>query len=386
MIKAIALLSPIYVTLIWALVFLIQNINTNKAKSTLGLFMCIAFLTYLSHAIFFSKQYLLYSYFDSVYIFAVLMLYPLFFHYISQLTNEKVSRRLKVLGYTPAIALGILSLVLTLSLNNEQRLLYVKEVLMEKNLKELSTATTVGIKGILFLIVRIVFIVQIIYYLIGSIQLANKHNRKIQDYFSDTEGRRMYWVRDISIVILVVSIAGIVFSLIGRSFFVKNEYYLLIPSLLFSAIYFEIGLKGNQQLPIPEFSDDEEEILQADSIENRAENRLTQQLIALFEEDKIYRQTDLRITTIASQLDTNRTYISRLINAEFEMNFNEFVNKYRIEETKQLLRNRTHNSFTMEYIAEKAGFGSPASFSRVFKEMVGTTPGKYREEHTEGID
>jgi AraC-like DNA-binding protein len=190
----------------------------------------------------------------------------------------------------------------------------------------------------------------------------------------------MNWIRDISIVILVVSVAGIVFSLIGRSYFAKHEMSLLIPSLLFSTIYFEIGFRGNQQLPIIETLAEEDENLKIASATTE-NNGLTSQLIQLFEKEKIYRQPDLRITNVSALLDTNRTYISRLINDEFEMNFNEFVNKYRIEETKRLLRNKSHNSYTMEYIAEQAGFGSVASFSRVFKEMLGTTPSKYRDKH-----
>ena len=34
--------------------------------------------------------------------------------------------------------------------------------------------------------------------------------------------------------------------------------------------------------------------------------------------------------------------------------------------------------YTLEYIAEKSGFGSLASFTRVFKNFEGTTPGKFR--------
>ena len=113
-----------------------------------------------------------------------------------------------------------------------------------------------------------------------------------------------------------------------------------------------------------------------------SENDLKTRLLKLFEHDKIYQINDLRISTVCESLLTNRTYISKLINDEFEMNFNEFVNKYRVEEAKQLLLSSENNKFTMEYIAQQAGFGSVASFSRVFKEIEGTTPGKYREKHS----
>lgn len=380
MIRSIALLTPIYITLVWALVFLIPQKAKNEAKHTLGLFMLLAFFIYISHAIFFSKLYLLYSFFESIYIFALLLLYPVFFEYIQKLANEKQSLKNKFYAYSPAFILGIASLIFTLLMNNEQRILYVEETLVAKNLKELSFSQKGNIKGMLLLCTRLLFIAQIVYYLLNGIKLANKHNRRITNYFSNTEGRRLNWVKDISIVLLIVSAAGIVFSLIGRSYFAKNEMLLLIPSLLFSTIYFEIGFRGNQQVPIVETLNEEDENLETE-FEKTENNSLKSQLIQLFEVEKIYKQPDLRITNVSALLDTNRTYISRLINDEFEMNFNEFVNKYRIEETKSLLCNKSHNSYTMEYIAEQAGFGSVASFSRVFKEMLGTTPGKYREDH-----
>ena len=61
------------------------------------------------------------------------------------------------------------------------------------------------------------------------------------------------------------------------------------------------------------------------------------------------------------------------------MNFNEFVNHYRINEAKRLIQDSENELYTLDYIAEKSGFGSINSFSRVFKAFEGVTPGKYRE-------
>jgi len=104
---------------------------------------------------------------------------------------------------------------------------------------------------------------------------------------------------------------------------------------------------------------------------------MKRELIQLFDIDKIYKNPDLRITSVSGLLKTNRTYISKLINEEFQMNFNEFVNKYRIEEAKKWMEDTDRDSYTLEYIAEKSGFGSVNSFTRVFKTIVGSPPGKW---------
>ncbi len=382
MIKAIALFTPVYVTLFWSLVLLPQKKPGNKAKSTLGLFMTVACLLYISHTIFFHKFYHLYSYVETLYIAASLALYPLFYAYICQLANKIQKKGFVLLQYMPAIIIASASLLLTLLLHPEERIFYVKDALIEKNLKHLNIQTFVGLKGTVFLISRIIFIVQTLFFLVLGIRVANAHNQSISNYFSDTEGRKMSWVRVISIIVLILSVAGIAFALIGRSYFVKNEIFLLIPSLLFGTIFFMVGFKGNQQVSVPaEFVADEGLKTEFERVGAEKKDVLKKQLVELFEVTKIYRHTDLRITTVSSSLNTNRTYVSRLINDEFGINFNEYVNIYRIQEAKQLLSSKDNMAYTMEYIAEKSGFGSVASFSRVFKEFERITPGKYRMEH-----
>jgi AraC-like DNA-binding protein len=283
------------------------------------------------------------------------------------------------LHYFPALLLSIFSLALTFALSADERIFYVKDSLIGKNLKHLNFNSIVGFKALILLLSRVFFIAQSFIYLTFAIKRSEAHNQKITNFFSNTEGRQMTWIRDLSIVALMISAAGISLALIGRSYFVKHELFLLIPSLLFGTFFFVIGFKGNQQLTISEKLTNHNEIKDVDEeVKNSEEEGLKLQILKLFDTHKIYRHPDLRITHISEKLNTNRTYISRLINDEFQVNFNEFVNRYRVEEAKELLCSENHSSFTMEYIADKSGFGSVASFSRVFKELEGITPGRYK--------
>lgn len=381
MIQTIALLTPIYITVFWGIIFLTQKKSYNAPRWTLGLFLIFASFLYISHALFFSKEYHLYAFFESIYLYTGLSLYPLFYTYILKLTGLRYKTPRHFLHFIPGIFFGIVSLLLTLILLPEQRIYYVEHILIETNLKAININTLPGIKGYIFLLSRIVFILQTIGYLVLIIRITNKNDQTINHYFSNTEGKKMNWVRHLSILAFVVSIAAVVFALMGRSYFMDNNLSLLIPSVFFSTTFFLIGYKGNMQREIFEQLNEHEERDGDKEIPAPSENDLKTRLLKLFEHDKIYQVNDLRISTVCESLLTNRTYISKLINDEFEMNFNEFVNKYRVEEAKQLLLSSENNKFTMEYIAQQAGFGSVASFSRVFKEIEGTTPGKYREKH-----
>ncbi|WP_163322803.1 helix-turn-helix domain-containing protein [Draconibacterium mangrovi] len=327
-------------------------------------------------------MYHLYAFFESIYLYTGLSLYPLFYTYILKLTTHSFKTPRHLYHFIPGVLFGVVSLVITFILSPEQRIYYVKEVLIETNLKAINFNTLPGIKGYIFLLSRIVFILQTIAYLMLVIRLSNQHNKTINHYFSNTEGKKMNWVRNLSILAFAVSVAAIAFALLGRSYFIHHNLSLLIPSVFFTTIFFLIGYKGNMQREIFEMLYEQEENNADEEIPEPPEDDLKTRLLKLFEHDKIYQVNDLRISTVCESLLTNRTYISKLINDEFEMNFNEFVNKYRVAEAKQLLLSRENNKFTMEYIAQQAGFGSVASFSRVFKEIEGLTPGKYREKNS----
>jgi AraC-like DNA-binding protein len=298
-------------------------------------------------------------------------------------TTEELKAKRKIKHFLPAIIFGILSIITTLILSHEQRISYVQDTLIEKNLKGLNWYTTVGIKGHIFFSSRVTLLAQVVYYVYAGLKRAIIHNKRVSNFYSDIEGKMLNWVRDLNIVILIVAIASIAFAIIGRSYFSKNEIFLLIPSAIFSIILFEIGFKGSQQLQITEeILEDKELKVEYEEVNYLQGADLRTQLIELFESEKIYKKSDLRITSVSDSLKTNRTYISRLINDEFNINFNEFVNKYRIEEAKQLLVNKDNKLFTMEHIAEKSGFGSVNSFTRVFKEFEGITPGQFKNRST----
>ena len=380
MIKAIALLSPIYVTFFWGFVFLFQRGERKHPKTYLGLFMILAFLLYCTHAIFFSKLYNLYSYFESLYLLTMLSIYPLYYVYILLRTTQNINRSKIIKLFAPALVFSTLAITTTLFLTPEERIFYVQDVLIDKNLKEINLSSLVGVKAHIFFAARIVFLVQVVYFALNGVREVNRHNTTVANYFSNIEGKTLNWIRDLNIVILFVAAASITFVFIGRSYFTRHEVSLLIPSFIFSSVLFVIGYKGNQQTEILEKFDEEDDIeLEFDEIKTDFEDKLKNQLIDLFEERKIYRLSDLRITMVSESIGTNRTYISRLINDEFQMNFNEFVNSYRIKEAKELLANEDNKAYTLDHIAEQSGFGSVASFLRVFKAIVGVTPGQYKK-------
>ncbi|MEL6653869.1 MAG: AraC family transcriptional regulator, partial [Bacteroidota bacterium] len=100
-------------------------------------------------------------------------------------------------------------------------------------------------------------------------------------------------------------------------------------------------------------------------------------ILTLMESDKIYQNPTLSLHNVASQLNITTKQVSQIINQGFEMNFNDFVNHYRVEAFKSQIAAGEQQKFTLLSIALGCGFNSKTTFNRVFKRNEGMTPLQY---------
>lgn len=105
-------------------------------------------------------------------------------------------------------------------------------------------------------------------------------------------------------------------------------------------------------------------------------------LKALMEEQKVFRNSDLKLAHVATLLGLPEQQLSEALNNELEINFPEFVNDYRVKDFKTRLLDPKEQNKTMLGIAFESGFNSKSSFQRVFKESTGVTPTAYRKSLT----
>lgn len=88
--------------------------------------------------------------------------------------------------------------------------------------------------------------------------------------------------------------------------------------------------------------------------------------------DKGYLDPSLSVDEISRQLNTNRTYVSKLVNVYYGMPFRDYLNHLRIEYAKQLMTDEP--DAVIDYISVKSGFQSSTQFIRKFRELEGLTP------------
>jgi AraC-like DNA-binding protein len=97
----------------------------------------------------------------------------------------------------------------------------------------------------------------------------------------------------------------------------------------------------------------------------------------LMTKEKMYENPELVISDLAGKLDTHAKKISQVINQGFGMNFNDFVNHYRINAVKQKIEEGEHNVQTLLGLAFDSGFNSKSTFNRAFRRETSLTPKEY---------
>ncbi|KQT25435.1 hypothetical protein ASG37_16445 [Sphingomonas sp. Leaf407] len=97
-----------------------------------------------------------------------------------------------------------------------------------------------------------------------------------------------------------------------------------------------------------------------------------------------WRDPDLDLAGLARRLGTNTAYLSRGFNEGLGLGFAEAINGLRVEHVAARLRDGADGDILT--LAIDAGFGSKATFNRVFKERFGVTPSAYRRVSTDKND
>jgi two-component system response regulator YesN len=84
---------------------------------------------------------------------------------------------------------------------------------------------------------------------------------------------------------------------------------------------------------------------------------------------------DIGRNEIAGEFYLTPEYLAKLYKKKTGMNLKDYINEYRIEVAKELLKTGEKN---ISNIAETVGFDNFSYFSTLFKKMTGVSPKDYK--------
>ncbi|MEL7021462.1 MAG: helix-turn-helix domain-containing protein, partial [Bacteroidota bacterium] len=110
-------------------------------------------------------------------------------------------------------------------------------------------------------------------------------------------------------------------------------------------------------------------------------NILKEQVLHQLQEEKIYRDPDIKLARLAQYTAIDVTALRYLFKQDFQRSFNHLVNEFRIQEAKQLLQQREWERATISEIGLKVGFNNVHNFVKIFEQLTAQHPDVYRTNH-----
>jgi AraC-like DNA-binding protein len=109
----------------------------------------------------------------------------------------------------------------------------------------------------------------------------------------------------------------------------------------------------------------------------KLEIELSEKIETALEDEKIFLDNTLTLISFAQHLNTNTTYLSKIINNIYNKRFSILINEYRVKEILIYFETNQLKELTIFALAQKAGFSSKSAFNSAFKDYTGVTPSFY---------
>ena len=209
----------------------------------------------------------------------------------------------------------------------------------------------------------------------------NEYTQLLKENVSNPDDYDLYWLKRIMIVlsalyifyfILLVTHNTILY-VINKVFILILWYYFFYKALFLKEIPWKISFAAGWKTP------SEENIPEKDWIYDQAKTNYLQAINQWFQTEKPYLYRDLRLSDLQRKFPISRTYLSQLFNKELGVSFSDYVNQFRVQESKHLLETEPQTEITD--IAERSGFNSTCTFRRAFIKYMKISPSEYKKIH-----
>lgn len=178
---------------------------------------------------------------------------------------------------------------------------------------------------------------------------------------------RLYFAAIVAIQLVDLLFFGITFS----TFYYYFERFYYYPFFVGMAVLtYWLGMEGFSRK-------DQPSLLLKPRLSSKEQAQFTEiadSLRKLMQEKQAYKDPTLTLVSLAEQLHVKPYLRSKCLKVCFDTKFNDYLNELRIEALTQMLRDSTHENYTLLGLAFEAGFNSKASFNRAVKKQFGISP------------
>lgn len=343
MIYTICSTFPFMVCLCWFVTFMWHFRRNDTAKRVLTLFLGTCTVLYLCHAFYFNGG--LAHWADCLWALCSLSVYPLYYIYITHLTCHPLTNVRTLLCLLPAT---LVALAMFLFPGPESEMVR-----------------------------KLLFAIQVFVVLYVGHRRLQAFDKEVANVYADTEGRDTMAVKKLLLAFVATSLLSAVANVVGKQNAAASEWLvgvLVVFGLLLHALSF-IGY--SRSFTIEQYHLDTEEDDNTPPNASPADDGTLGRKIEQLTVNHYFLNKNLKITDLAREVGSCRTYVSQYINNTYGCPFSDYVNMRRIEYAKQLLQDQPH--MKMSTVADASGFSNEQAFYRNFKKLCGMTPSEWQE-------
>jgi len=356
MLRLIALLAPVFVTLFWAIILFAERERQSIPRSFLSRFMVLLMVLFTVKFFYYQPLPTVYPYFDLIHLYAGCYVFPVYHIYFRLLTiDEKFSWK------AHARYLIFPTLLVTTYAAGVFVTPWVEYKAYLFDAHAFPDSPQVHFLAAVRPLISLYILLQVFIYLFKNFRLIRKYGARAEQFYSDIQDGKYNNAKMLNYMIVVNSAVTVICYML----FKRNSNMVILFPLLYAVVGYMIGYMGYKQKPInPTF--DLEPVTPADNntvpdLPDIQKNILPR-LLEAFEVQKIYLNSQLNILQVVQLVGANRSYLSAVINRHYNQNFCSFVNGFRIEELHRVYAGNPDCS--NEILAERCGFGSVNSLKR----------------------
>lgn len=236
------------------------------------------------------------------------------------------------------------------------------------------------------------FIVCLWVYSIATFIRIRNYKRQIANFYS-FESRRinLNWLLFLAVSFFFIYHIIIVASAYNiRSGHVLNIELFRSGSLLFFVYILSFGGLRQQQLisedkPIKinkesSFQEATSDRYKKSGLKDDQAEIYLKRLVDYMNRAEAWKDNELSVAKLSEQTKIPKYYITQILNENLQKNFYTFVNEYRTEYAKELIKSPKYENWSLLAIAYECGFNSKSVFNNFFKKYTDMTPSEYKNQ------
>jgi len=222
-------------------------------------------------------------------------------------------------------------------------------------------------------------------YLAFTLQLFFNYRNRIKQYFSKTYKLELNWMLTFLVLFTLLFVYDTIQTIIDTFIIDLSYTQRWWLNLLSALITLYVGIKGfftdttklnKLKFNFSPYTYGTTNKLKEKNLKSISKDDVTN-IKKLMEQEKIYLNPELNLIEMAEYVNMSRNQLSEVINSGFKQNFNDFVNTYRVNAFKNMIKNDKHKQLSLLGVALDCGFNSKATFNRVFKKITHVSPTDY---------